>query len=81
MCRINLGNAAHSLEMSAWLFEKPKQTFNILIPLLLALCAAIITIFLVYLMRCAPLKLFFNQNLNENDDECCKTTNKLKSGA
>lgn len=46
VCRIEIGNADHRLEMSAWLFGTPVSADgdSVLMPLLLALMAAILTI-------------------------------------
>lgn len=45
MCRIEIGNSAHRLEMSAWILSAPDVVEDSILPaLLLALIAAILTV-------------------------------------
>lgn len=53
MCRIEIGNAAHRLEMSAWLFGTPvhAQQDSLMPALSLALGAVILVILLMFIIK------------------------------
>lgn len=53
VCRIEMGNSDHRLDMSTWLFGSPLKldTRSLVSPLLLALSAFILTVGLLIVMR------------------------------
>lgn len=71
MCRIEIGNQDHRLEMTAWLFRTSDDSHTILIPLTMALVAATCTLILIYILRCKLFRMFYVEN-RRGDDDCCR---------
>lgn len=67
ICRIEIGNAAHRLELSAWLFGTPVHARNdtIMPAVLLALGAVSLVIFIMFAVKYILMYMTMHQRRNK----------------
>lgn len=78
MCRIEIGNAAHRLEMSAWLFGTPvhAQQDSLMPALTLALGAVILVILLMFIIKFISSYVLM---YHRRDKKLCQITDSSES--
>lgn len=77
MCRIEIGNAAHRLEMSAWLFGTPVHAQqDSLMPALSALGAVIFVILLMFIIKFISSYVLM---YHRRDKKLCQITSSSES--
>lgn len=78
MCRIEIGNAAHRLEMSAWLFGTPvhAQQDSLMPALTLALGAVTLVILLMFIIKFISSYVLM---YHRRDKKLCQITNSSES--
>lgn len=76
VCRVEIGNADHLLEMSAWIFGTPISAENdsVLTPLILALMAAILVICLLFSIK--YLFVWYTTKIQKREVNQCLAQNR-----